>query len=78
MAKDSNVLVFVEVKYRKTTSTGYPEEAVNFKKMKNICKLCDFYRVQRKISNNTQIRFDVVAIADNEIRWHKNAFPYYN
>lgn len=76
VALDSDVLVFIEVKYRKTASAGYPEEAVNIKKIKTICKVSDYYRIVNQIPANKQLRFDVVSICQDEIKWHKNAFPY--
>lgn len=76
IAKDMSHIVFVEVKYRKTANTGHPEEAVNLKKAKTICKVADYYIISKKLLYNTQYRFDVVAIEDNNIRWHKNAFDY--
>lgn len=78
VAYDGDVLVFVEVKYRKTASAGHPEEAVNLKKARIISKVSDYYRMVHKISFNTQIRFDVVAIEGDTIRWYQNAFPYSN
>lgn len=73
---DGEYLVFVEVKYRKTAGAGYAAEAVNYKKIKQICKIADYYRVFRKISPDTSVRFDVVAMDGKNINWIKNAFPY--
>lgn len=78
VAMDHGTFVFVEVKYRKTATAGYPEEAVNYKKARNICKVSDYYRLYKKIPSDNQIRFDVISIAGDKIRWHKNAFPYIN
>lgn len=78
VARDKDTLVFVEVKYRKTASSGHPEEAVNFKKARVISRVSDHYRMTNKISGDIQIRFDVVAIEGNDIRWYQNAFPYIN
>jgi len=76
IARDGSYLVFVEVKYRKTASSGHPEEAVNYNKMKQICKVSNHYRIYKKIPDNQSIRFDVIAIEGDEIRWYKNAFDY--
>lgn len=76
VAYDKSVLVFVEVKYRKTASAGHPEEAVNYKKARIISKVSDHYRLVHKIKYDTQIRFDVVAIEGDTVRWYQNAFPY--
>ena len=77
VAYDGAILVFVEVKYRKTASSGHPEEAVGIKKMQTISKVADYYRVYRKVPADTQIRFDVIAIEGESLRWYKNAFGYY-
>lgn len=76
VAKDNQYIVFVEVKYRKTASAGHPEEAVNIKKIKTICKTADHYRVHHKLSVNQACRFDVVAIENTDIRWYQNAYDY--
>ena len=76
IARQNNIIVFVEVKYRKTASLGHPEEAVNYKKAKTICKIANYYIVCNRIPAHIQCRFDVVAIEGCDIRWHQNAFPY--
>lgn len=76
IARDNRFIVFVEVKYRKTASKGHPEEAVNYYKIKKICKVADYYRIYKKFPDNQPFRFDVIAIEGNEIKWYKNAFPY--
>ena len=77
IARDGNILVFIEVKYRKDAKKGHPEEAVNASKAQKICRVADHYRLYAKTDYATQIRFDVVAIEGEEIRWYKNAFNYY-
>ena len=76
IATDGEYIIFVEVKYRKTASCGLPEEAVSISKARTISKVADYYRVYRKLSPDARIRFDVVAIEGDDIRWHKNAFEY--
>ena len=88
IALDGIYTVFIEVKYRTGTRLGEPEEAVNFRKQRIICRVCDFYRRTRRLKEDTPIRFDVLAILtdpekdddlvldDTKIRWHKDAFPY--
>ena len=76
IAKDGDYLVFVEVKYRKTASCGNPEEAVDIRKIRTICKVADYYRVCRRISDDAKIRFDVIAIEGDSFKWYKNAFGY--
>lgn len=76
VARDGDYTVFVEVKYRKDASVGHPEEAVNYRKARTISKVADYYRVRKKLPADTKIRFDVIAIEGNKIRWYKNAFMY--
>lgn len=69
-------LVFIEVKYRKSTQLGAPEEAVHSRKQRTICKVADCYRYGHKIGDFTPIRYDVVAICGEEITWYQNAFMH--
>ncbi len=69
-------LVFFEVKYRSCNVKGSPEAAVGYHKQKQICQVASFYRYIHKISWDTAIRYDVVAIEGKEIRWYQNAFEH--
>lgn len=69
-------LVFVEVKYRKDERQGMPEEAVGVKKQMKICRTSDYFRICHPIYVSLQVRYDVVAVTGEHVRWHKNAFPY--
>ena len=69
-------LVFVEVKYRKDMGSGAPEEAVGPAKQMKICRVSDYYRLAKPAEAERQIRYDVVAICGEEIRWYRDAFPY--
>ena len=70
------VYVFVEVKYRKTASSGQPFEAVTYQKRKTICRVADHYRLSRGGLHGCMFRFDVISILGEEITWYQNAFPY--
>ncbi len=76
VCKDGECLVFAEVKYRKSSEYGRAAEAVDYKKMKKICKVSDYYRLIHKIDENTEMRFDVIAVDNGNIEWIKNAFEY--
>ena len=80
IAKDDKYLCFIEVKYRHDDSFGQPQEAVNFKKKKHICKVSDFYLYSKYKSFDIPVRYDVVAISQKEdifaFKWIKNAFDY--
>ena len=69
-------LVFVEVKYRASLKNGNPEEAVGASKQKNICKVADYYRYTHKVPLSMPVRYDVVAVLGEEVRWLQNAFPH--
>jgi len=76
VGKDEDTLVFFEVKYRSSDYMGSPKEAVNYLKIKKICRVSDFYRLINKIDDNIKIRYDVISIKGQEVEWIKNAFDY--
>lgn len=61
IAKDGEILVFAEVKYRKNLEFGMPESAITRSKQNQIRKIAEAYLYQREIRDQ-QCRFDVVAI----------------
>ena len=73
IAKDGNTLVFVEVRFRKNIRFGVPEETINYKKIKNIINTAHRYISMNKVEYD-DIRFDVIAIENEEIRHILNAF----
>ncbi len=76
VARDGEYLVFVEVKYRKNRRAGSAAEAVNFNKMRKISRCADVYMMQKRVSENTSVRFDVIAIEEGHLTHFKNAFEY--
>ena len=76
VAEDGYTLVFVEVKYRSSSAYGEPEEAVDFRKQRKICRTADYYRLTYRTAPERPCRFDVVAITGGKIRLIKNAFMY--
>lgn len=77
IGRDQDYLVFFEVKYRRSTEMGYPEEAVGLSKQRRICRVADYYRHVKHIPLKTAVRYDVVAIEGEQVRWVKNAFPHH-
>lgn len=73
---DGDYLVFFEVKYRKNNTSGWAETAVGFGKQLQICKVSDYYRLSKSISEDTPMRYDVLAVNDKNITWYKNAYEY--
>lgn len=76
IAKDGDYYVFIEVKYRLSDEKGSPTEAVDLRKQKKICKVCDYYRLINSLGEFTPVRFDVISVTGSEITWYKNAFEY--
>lgn len=76
IAKDEKYLVFIEVKYRKTTKQGNPAEAVNFRKQRMISGTALFYLNQKQYSSDTPVRFDVITILGNKLTHIRDAFPF--
>ena len=60
VAQNSEGLVFVEVKTRSTDVIAKPEQAVNWKKQRNLTRSINHYLPYRKI--NHPWRFDVISI----------------
>jgi putative endonuclease len=79
VAKEKGELVFVEVKTRKSSQLGYPEQAVGIRKQRKMSQLALWYLQEKKLAD-VNARFDVVAIlmlqSGNEIRLIKNAFDF--
>ena len=71
-----DVLVFAEVKYRKSTIYGDPLETVNYRKQQRVRRAAAVYMLRRGFSTDTACRFDAIAIygSTGEILHLKNAF----
>lgn len=74
IAAEGGYLVFIEVKYRRNLSSGYPEEAVTPAKQRTIRRTARYYMLKNGYPETTPCRFDVVAITGNHIRLIQNAF----
>ncbi len=77
VAMDGGVLVFVEVKTRRSRAAGAPEEAVDERKQKRMRRAAESF-ARRYRADDTEMRFDIIAIdASNErleIELLRNAF----
>ncbi len=60
IASKKGVIVFVEVKTRKSLRYGYPEEAITYKKKKNLVLASQIYL--GKAAEQVQVRIDVITI----------------
>lgn len=67
IARHDEYLVFIEVKLRRTTKYGSPQEAVNLRKQERMVKSALQY-VKMKGLKSAQIRFDVLAIGPEQER----------
>lgn len=78
VALDGDSIVLVEVKTRKSTSKGTPEDAITPAKQRRYARLAEAY-VQHAGAAETPVRFDVVTLlvisADRALlRHHRAAF----
>ncbi len=77
IGKDSNTIVFIEVKAGRSKDFGAPQERVNSRKQKSIIEVAQDY-MQKRDFRDCDFRFDVVAIdfekGKREIEHIKNAF----
>ena len=64
------------MKLRKRGGIESASAAVTYAKQANICRVSDYYRKKNAVSPDTGIRYDVIAIGDDDISWYKNAFDY--
>lgn len=72
IALQENYVVFIEVKYRKNISAGYPREAVTVYKQKKIKKAALCYIAQKQL--DCDFRFDVIEIIGDAAEHIENAF----
>ncbi len=77
IARRKNVLIFVEVKTRRSSAFGSPLEAVSLKKQRSISAVAQAYLQHSRLSGSAA-RFDVIAIllgsGAPEIEHIENAF----
>lgn len=75
IAKDKDIIVFIEVKTRKNAKYGYAYESVNWNKQRKIKNTSTVYLLRNNL-NNVQIRYDIIEIyTDNKkINHIENAF----
>ena len=78
VARDANVLVFIEVRYRHTQRYGGGAASVNGGKQQRLILAAKFFlpRLARRYfaGRTPACRFDVVSIMPEELTWIKAAF----
>lgn len=78
IAYDQKTLVFVEVKTRRSTNYGFPEESVMSSKQQQIRKIAHGFLTKNNLQD-VECRFDVISLSFDEkeeysIRHIKDAF----
>lgn len=73
IAKDKDIIVFIEVKKRESLKFGRPAEAVNLHKQNKIRRVAEGFLQENNLFESF-VRFDVLEILDNEINYISNAF----
>lgn len=66
VAKDHEVIVFVEVKSRASLSHGMPYESVHFYKRHKLIKLAQYYLLSKYGKIDIASRFDVISVYQDE------------
>ena len=76
--EDDKTIVFVEVKYRKSSQHGSGADAVTFQKQRKISLTASWYLVKNPHRAEQVCRFDVISIdprnKDQGVNWIKSAF----
>lgn len=76
IAKQDDIVIFIEVKTRRSLKYGRPYEAVNYKKTQKIIRVAQNY-INYKNIEDVQYRFDVIEVFLSEtskINHIKDAF----
>lgn len=77
IALEQQTILVVEVKMRSYRDCGTAAEAVDFRKQKRICYTFNYYRMKKKLAENTAVRFDVIEVdKELECHWIRNAFEF--
>ena len=74
IAWDGETLVFVEVRSRKTTKNGTPQESISLRKKRLLQKAAALYLQGLAMEPLSAIRFDVVCLVNGESELIKDAF----
>lgn len=78
VAEEADVIVFVEVKARRSNQYGEPVESVDARKQRQIAKTALLYLAEHNLSN-CNCRFDVVTVEYRSrvpyLSLYRNAFP---
>lgn len=74
--RDNQLIIFVEVKYRRQTRFGSSLEAIDMQKRAKLVRTAEYYLLRNRINSTCQIRFDAITIEhvdhQRKIHWIKN------
>ena len=73
IAQIKDIVVFVEVKARKSSRFGYPREAINLTKQQKVRTVATQYMLANKLMNS-KVRFDCIEILGEQITHIENCF----
>lgn len=73
IAKDKDIVVFIEVKTRESTQYGLPQESIDFRKQKKLINTAKSW-IAMHSKEGKGYRFDVIAILREDINHIVNAF----
>ena len=73
IAQTKDIIVFVEVKSRKSVRFGYPREAINLAKQNKIRTVATQYLLANKLMNS-KVRFDCIEVLGDQITHIENCF----
>lgn len=74
IARQGDVLVFIEVKYRKDLRMGSPFEAIDRRKQQTIRRVAMHYLYERHLSSDRPMRFDAIGILGENLKHIRDAF----
>ena len=76
--REHDTLVFVEVRYRRSTRHGNAAETVTSRKQQRLIRCARHYLMRQGLHDTVPCRFDVLGItADGQIDWIRNAFSQF-
>ncbi|MDP4127260.1 MAG: YraN family protein [Bacillota bacterium] len=78
IARDGDMLVFIEVRTRRSSYRGWGEETITQQKARRLQAIASYYILQQRYASWPSLRFDVLAIRwtkeNPDTIWVKGAF----
>ena len=73
IVRRANVIVFVEVKFRRTSDFGAPASAVGPNKQRRLRRLAALWLASNHVTTRS-VRFDVVSVVNDDVEVIEGAF----